>query len=99
MIWPPLIIAAAWLIPVAGGDPAGAPTSTTPYLVLLGLVAAVLVYRVGDDHPRGGAGGVFFPAHPGLAVSRRRPDRPYCHTSGAGCRGWRPRLPAGRGWR
>ena len=38
-----------------------------------------LVHRVGDHHPHGGSGGVFFAAHPGLAVGRRRPDRPDRH--------------------
>jgi peptidoglycan/LPS O-acetylase OafA/YrhL len=41
LIWPPLIIAAAWLIRRARRRTRQASTSTTPYLVVLALVAAV----------------------------------------------------------
>ena len=45
-----------------------------------GLVGGGLVDRVGDVATRTcGSGGVFFAAHPGLAVGRRRPDRPDRH--------------------
>jgi peptidoglycan/LPS O-acetylase OafA/YrhL len=41
LVWPPLIIAAAWLIRRARRRTGQAATSTTPYLVVLALVAAV----------------------------------------------------------
>ena len=41
LIWPPMIIAAAWLIRRARRRTGQAATSTTPYLVVLALVAAV----------------------------------------------------------
>ena len=41
LVWPPMIIAAAWLIRRTRRSSADAASSRTPYLVLLGLVAAV----------------------------------------------------------
>jgi peptidoglycan/LPS O-acetylase OafA/YrhL len=41
LVWPPMIIAAAWLIRRARRRTCHAATSTTPYLVVLALVAAV----------------------------------------------------------
>jgi peptidoglycan/LPS O-acetylase OafA/YrhL len=41
LVWPPMIIAVAWLIGRTRGSKADAASSRTPYLVLLGLIAVV----------------------------------------------------------
>lgn len=83
LIWPPMIIAAAWLIRRTRQRTGAAATSTTtPYLAVLALVAAVLfAVSLWATHTEPSI--AFFAAHLGLAVGRRRPDCPDRHSMAA----------------
>ena len=76
-MWPALILGTAWLIRrVRRRTRAEATASQRPYLVVLALVAVVSFALSLVDHVLGTYCGVLFPAHPGLAVGRRRVGRP-----------------------
>ena len=91
LVWPALIIGTAWLIRRARRR-TGADRQLVADSVSGGPRAGRgrVVCAVDGDHLRGAFRGVFFAAHPGLAVGRRRPGgphgRPVAPTTGTTCR-------------
>ena len=91
LVWPAMIIGAAWLIRRARRRTgAHATSSTKPVPGGACAGRGGVVRGVAGGHLRVAAGGVLFAAHPGLGVGRRRPGgpdgRPVAPTIATACR-------------